>query len=141
MREITFRGKRLDNGEWVYGFYFTDDTGRYLSHYIMNDNMENIEVDPKTVGQNTGLKDKNGNDIYEGDVLSFTEYPGENYYAEICKSDRAPFNWLYGYIKKPNPKVMGISAGIYYSLQDIEELGEIEVIGNIYENKNLLEEN
>ncbi|WP_110954765.1 YopX family protein [Anaerosinus massiliensis] len=137
MREIKFRGKRLDNGEWVYG-YLVKMFGQIC---IMDLNDENAvyPVNPKTVGQHTGLKDKHGKDIYEGDIVAFTEYPGDNYYAEICKSEQAPLNWLYGYIKKPNSKVMGISNGIYYSLRDIGELGEVEIIGNIYENPELVE--
>lgn len=146
MREILFRGKRVDNGEWVYGHYHSYDiscAGKTkiccTYHVIRADN-----VYPETVGQYTGLTDKNGKKIFEGDILQGYQYPylseGHfNYYAEVIYFENCPAFGIYTF-KNPNLNVVrGISAGNTDLMEDWESKNW-EVIGNVYDNPELLEE-
>lgn len=139
MREILFRGKDI-KGNWYEGL---------LAHNIAKDewyisNKAGIptayQVRPETIGQYTGLTDKNGIRIFEGDILSFDYYPytsdgNQNYYAEIVWVDENAAFCLYTF-KNPTSKVRGVSEGCDYIEDFASDVGE--VIGNRYDNPELL---
>ena len=147
IREVIFRGKRADNGEWVEGDVLQS---RYHSGHIEYQIMPQTPVSsaypvlPETVEQYTGLTDKNGKRIFEGDILRGFEYPfcsninGEfNYFAEIVWFDDSSAFGIYTF-KNPKSNVRGISEGNTDYLEYFNA-DKWEVIGNIYDNPELLE--
>ena len=123
MREILFRGKRVDNGEWFYGFY--GKSGEKA--YIIYDNdiavayISMKEVIPETVGQYTGLTDKNGTRVFEGDIILWGLAPC------VAKYDTE------------NARFMFYENGKYLKNGFNKDTMEMkEVIGNIHDNPELL---
>lgn len=131
LREIKFR-----MWDAITKKYFTDleIVFECLKQQIMN--VYDHEAEGCVFEQYTGLKDIDGTEIYEGDILEFKNYPGENYVLEIATSDVPPHNFVSGLRKKQNSNVRGINDGLFEVLEDLPV--ECEVIGNIYENPELL---
>lgn len=122
-RLILFRGKRSNNGEWVYGSPIFQD-GWVSIRFWNSEEFEYEEylVMPNTVGQYTELCDKNGKKIFEGDIVKCCDYKGVINYIEGC------------YCVKEISGVNNPAIDIVFDKYE----NEIEVIGNIYDNPELL---
>ena len=133
MREIVFRGKRVDNGEWVYGNLITDDDDVYilpqknLSKGIdiggWIDGVQSYEVNPETVGQYTGLKDLHGTRIFEADIVKditplykgLTPGVREELLKERAKKRGiAVVKFGYHDVKADDPFCVGRAYGVYF---------------------------
>lgn len=142
MREILFRGKRLDNGEWEEGdllrakWYLNDVDHHFIftdaEAFPANEFIGYAEVLPETVGQYTGLKDKNGKRIFEGDVVAQSWYdfnePTDDSFGEVCFCECDCSFSVLDFNKK---SIMSMGHGFSYHY-------EVEIIGNIHDNPELL---
>lgn len=129
MREILFRGKRIDNGEWVEGFYNHIPYGRFgKDEHMIQTVLENGKIGmlhdiyPCTVGQYTGLKDKNGKRIFEGDIAKVLQ--GKDKDIAYVGFENGAF-MLY-------PKTGSIYERTLWSYWYND--WDVEVIGNIHDN-------
>jgi uncharacterized phage protein (TIGR01671 family) len=165
MREILFRGKRVDNGEWIFGSivhqtdYYGDKCDRW---FILEGDFTNdydidrpIEIQKETVGQCTGLKDKNGKWIFEGDVVKLFDIAiGEI----VCECGAFGISCRqqidYDYLASEIASVTGCDNTpmfcrndsfvslweLYWNYnEESSKISVIEVIGNIHDNPELLE--
>ena len=130
MRDVLFRGKRVDNGETVEGFYIFDGFNHYIVKFYTDENAEGtlypiqeaFEVVPETVEQFIGQTDKNGKRIFDGDILQKDGSKYRVYYY--------PTFAMYMLTRLPNG---GGSNGM------ITQIFDCKVIGNIHDNPEMLE--
>ena len=143
MREILFRGKRTDNGEWTYGYYcpkpyshFPCEATIFPSETIDRD-WHGERVDPDTVGQFTGLTDKNGTKIFEGDIVAGTAYSSECIGVIVWIDEIGGFGVRYRSREDPTSwENSSILKAVSMGRQDNYAA---QIIGNIYDNPELLE--
>ena len=134
MREILFKAKRISNSEWVQGNLIADEQNEsnvfigYVSGTNPDETIDGVDlamVDPLTICQYIGLTDKNGQKIWENDVVQYCDCTVENYVI-AWEADKACFEYQqYG-----------------CSIMNFDELSgiEVEVIGNIFDNPELMNE-
>lgn len=135
MREILFRGKRLDNGEWVEGDLlraklYSDDAEHYFiftdaEAFPANEFIGYAEVLPETIGQYTGLTDKNGKRVFEGDIV------------QVCSHWWSTSKLRYEQKSITRQVEYREAEGRFVGINGLNLISR-EVIGNIYDNPELL---
>ena len=147
-REIKFRGKRVNGSEWAYGMTISNGTIKRKTNDVFFEIAENkwVGLIPETLGQFTGLKDKNGKEIYEGDILHFTAPDGSirHFVVEWATEDRKLMSvsgfehngfdirisgWCF------NWNGMRLYPNVIDGIPDNEEMF---VVGNIHDNPELI---
>lgn len=132
------KAKRVDNGKWVEGYLIVDekDYSKYFIGFVLGTNedgtphdLDVVQVDPSTICQCTGLKDKNGKLIFENDICDRKEE-----YPEIVKYNNGDWTLDYSYSKGKESGYCYCNLGFYALEQKC-----VEVIGNKFDNPELLE--
>ncbi len=126
MREILFRGKSNRNN-WIYGYFWDNSCGNHFIRRTVENNgcicVEDVEVIPETVGQYTGLCDKNGQKIFDGDIITIPNSNKKGLPAKV---------WYNKYMGRFELRRIG------YNSIELSYTDNFEVIGNIHENPELL---
>lgn len=151
-REIKFRAKGIDSNRWYYGGYAEDCSHNHV--ILPQDNWsKGGVVDKETIGQYTGLKDKNDVEIYEGDILSISKYfnNGLITFGRNENLDSFSLEELKGSLISKKREVVTCEeaamivgdmylGALFGDMRKSMPIFEFEVIGNIYDNKDLLED-
>ena len=129
MRTIKFRGFNKKNGVWLYGFYLQNRGAHFVApdEFANGKTWEDYEVEPESVGQFTGLTDKNGTPIYEGDIVQWGD--SEHKIKQVVEFRNGAFGYVYDTIGSFVPYAANTNF-------DFAELGtdkRFEVIGNIHD--------
>jgi len=142
MREIKFRGKRIDNNEWIYGSLVIEEGG----HYRIIVKCRGYTVKPETVGQYIGLKDEYEKKVYDGDILASRgrgEFYNLRFIVNFGNSAHFPKDKEHQayYLEAANEKTKmqienGMRNDIYFWLYSSET--ECRVVGNIHDNPELI---
>ena len=125
-RKIIFRGKNIHTGEWLYGDYHREGKTHYITkpeQYLREYAPIEFIVDGKTIGQFTGLLDKNGKEIYEGDVILQQGYSGKK--PMLVRFEHGAF-------------IVGWHGGSSTQTRPMLIQKRCEVLGNIYDNPELI---
>lgn len=132
MREILFRGKRVDTGEWAYGYYWKDHNGKHGITYLGDDNFFNAEVIPETVGQFTGLTESKNHPMFDDKIKLFED---DIFQVGNLKTKYRVVFENYEWIGVSND---GDNWGKFeYKLSAIGK-SPVHIIGNIHDNPELL---
>ena len=140
MRYIKFRGKDKRTGEWVYGYYVMNnlllpEKGESINkHFIIDGIGQKNEVIPETVGQFVEVNDKNNREVYEGDIVKMSDWQGNVWLCVVVFLEGSFKLKLVRIIKNVSGESGVKYADVWYARQ------QGEVVGNIYDNPELLEE-
>lgn len=141
-KDILYKAKRVDNGEWVCGLpiyknyirvftehEYEDEDGRKIKYSTTKD----YQVDPKTMCEFIGLTDKNKNNIFEHDIVDYEDCPASDYYRETIIINRGVIEFENGAFFVTNRETVEMDDLVYKGVM------ECSVVGNIFDNPELLE--